>query len=49
MRIERSNDIDPSTGHKVDYSSKPNDFTHDTIKMIIEQGEEDALKILEGC
>ena len=49
VRIERSNDVDPSTGREVDYSSKPNDFTHDTIKKLIEQGEKDALKILEGC
>ena len=49
VRIERSNDVDPRTGREVDYSSKPNDFTHDTIKKLIEQGEEDALKILEGC
>ena len=48
-RIERSNDIDPSTGREADYSSKPMDFTHDTIKKLIEQGEEDALKILKGC
>ena len=49
VRIERSNDVDPGTGREVDYSSKPNDFTYDTIKMLIEQGEKDALKILEGC
>ena len=49
MRIERSNDIDTSTGKEADYSSKPTDFTYDTIKKLIEQGEEDALKILEGC
>ena len=34
-------------GHKVDYSSKPNDFTYDTIKMIIEQGEKDAILSIE--
>jgi hypothetical protein len=49
VRIERSNEVDISTDHKVDYSSKPNDFTHKTINMLIEQGEKDALKILEGC
>jgi predicted acylesterase/phospholipase RssA len=49
VRIERSNDVGPRTGHKLDYSSKPNDFTHKTIKMLIEQGEKDALKILKGC
>ncbi|HEY7078660.1 MAG TPA: patatin-like phospholipase family protein [Nitrososphaeraceae archaeon] len=49
VRIERSNEFDPSTGRELDYSSKPNDFTHKTIKMLIEQGEKDALKILEGC
>jgi NTE family protein len=48
VRIERSNDVNSSTGHEVDYSSKPTDFTYDTIKMLIEQGEKDALKILEG-
>ena len=49
VRIERSNDEDPITGREVDYSSEPTDFTHDTIKKLIEQGEKDALKILEGC
>ena len=49
VRIERSNDVAPRTGHKIDYSSKPTDFTHDTIKRLIKQGEKDALKILEGC
>jgi predicted acylesterase/phospholipase RssA len=49
VRIERSNDVYPSTGREVDYSSKPIDFTHDTIKMLIEQGEKDALKKLEEC
>lgn len=48
-RIERSDDVDPSTGREADYSSKPTDFTYDTIKMLIERGEKDALKILEGC
>jgi NTE family protein len=49
VRIERSNDIDTSTGQEADYFSKPMDFTYDTIKKLIEQGEEDASKILEGC
>ena len=49
MRIERSNDIDTSTSKEADYSSKPTDFTHDTIKKLIKQGEEDALKILKLC
>ena len=49
MRIERANDIDPSTGKEADFSSKSIDFTHETIKKLIEQGEKDALKILEGC
>ena len=49
VRIERSNDVDPGTGFEVDYSSKPADFTYDTIKKLIEQGEKDALKMLEGC
>ena len=49
VRIERSNDVDSSTSLEVDYSSKPNDFTRDTIKKLIKQGEKDALKILEGC
>jgi hypothetical protein len=49
MRIERSNDVDPSTGREVDYSSKPTDFTQDTVEKLIKQGEKDALKIFEGC
>ncbi len=49
VRIERSNEVDPSTGREADYSSKPTDFTFDTIKKLIEQGQEDASKILEGC
>jgi NTE family protein len=49
LRIERSNEVDPSTGREVDYSSKPNDFTQDTIRKLIKQGERDALKILKGC
>jgi NTE family protein len=49
VRIERSNDIDTSTGQQADYSSKPTDFTHDTIKKLIEQGEKDALEVLKGC
>ena len=49
VRIERSNDIDKNTGQEADYFSKPMDFTYDTIKKLIEQGEEDASKILEGC
>jgi hypothetical protein len=47
VRIERSNDIDTSTGKEADYSSKSTDFTLDTVKKLIEQGQEDALKILE--
>lgn len=49
VRIERTNDIDTRTGKEADFSSKPTDFTHDSIKKLIEQGEEDALKILNGC
>lgn|GEM_PF-2990626 len=49
IRIERSNDVDPSTGREVDYSSKPTDFTQETVTKLIKQGEKDALKILEGC
>ena len=49
MRIERYSDVDPNTGREVDYSSRPTDFTHDTIKNLIKQGEKDALRILEGC
>ena len=49
VRIERSNDIDTSTGKDADYSSKSTDFTFESIKKLIEQGQEDALKILEGC
>jgi NTE family protein len=49
VRIERSNDIDTSTSQQADYSSKPTDFTHDTIKKLIEQGEKDALEVLKGC
>ena len=48
VRIERANDIDISTGHEADYSSKPADFTHNTVEKLIEQGEEDALEILKG-
>ncbi len=48
VRIERANDIDTSTGHEADYSSKPTDFTRDTVEKLIEQGEEDALEILKG-
>lgn len=47
VRIERSNDIDTSTGKEADYSSKSTGFTLDTVKKLIEQGQEDALKILE--
>ncbi len=49
IRIERASDVDAITGKEADYSSKATDFTHDSIKMLIEQGEKDALKILEGC
>ena len=49
MRIERKSDIETSTGKEADYSSKPTDFTYESIKKLIEQGEKDALKILEGC
>jgi NTE family protein len=49
LRIERTNDIDTSTGKEADYSSKPTDFTFESIKKLIEQGEEDALKIFERC
>ena len=35
-------------GHEADYSSKPTDFTHNTVEKLIEQGEEDALEILKG-
>lgn len=49
VRIERTNDIDTSTGKEADFSSKSTDFTHDSIKKLIEQGGEDALKILNGC
>ncbi len=49
IRIERASDVDAITGKEADYSSKSIDFTHDSIKMLIEQGEKDALKILEGC
>ena len=48
MRIERTNDIDISTGKEAEFSSKPADFTHDTIKKLIEQ-REDALKIFKLC
>jgi predicted acylesterase/phospholipase RssA len=48
-RIERTNDMDAGTGKKADLSSKGIDFTHETIKKLIEQGEKDALKVLEGC
>jgi NTE family protein len=49
VRVERTSDIDTRTGREADYSSKPIDFTHDSIKKLIEQGEEDALNILKGC
>ena len=49
VRIERTNDIDTSSGKEADFSSKPTDFTHDTLEKLIKQGEEDALKILKGC
>jgi hypothetical protein len=49
VRIERSTDFDTRTNKEADFSSKPTDFTHDTIKKLIEQGEKDALKILHGC
>lgn len=32
---------------EADYTSKSTDFTLDTVKKLIEQGQEDALKILE--
>jgi NTE family protein len=49
VRVERTSDIDTRTGREADYSSKHIDFTHDSIKKLIEQGEEDALNILKGC
>ena len=49
MRIQRSNDIDTHTGKEADYSSKSIDFTFESIKKLIEQGQEDASKILEEC
>jgi NTE family protein len=47
VRIERTNYIDANTGKETDYSSKPTDFTYQTIKKLIEQGEEDALEVLK--
>jgi NTE family protein len=47
VRIERSNDIDPSTGREADYSSKPTDFTYDTIRKLMKQGQEDAIEVLK--
>jgi NTE family protein len=47
VRIERTSDIDTSTGKEADYSSKSIDFTYDSIKKLIEQGEEDAHEVLE--
>jgi len=44
VRIEPSNDIDKSTGQEADYFSKSTDFTFDTIKKLIEQGQEDTLR-----
>ena len=32
---------------EADYSSKPKDFTYDTIKKLIEQGQEDAILSIE--
>ena len=48
-RIERTNDMDAGTGKEADFSSKGIDFTHETIKKLIEQGEKDAIKILEDA
>ncbi len=47
VRIEHSNDIDTSTGKEADYFGKSTDFTIDTIKKLLVQGQEDALKIPE--
>jgi hypothetical protein len=47
VRIERTNYIDTNSGKEADYTSKPTDFTHQTIKKLIEQGEEDALEVLK--
>lgn len=47
MRIECTNYIDTNSSKEADYSSKPTDFTHQTIKKLIEQGEEDALEVLK--
>ena len=41
--------MDASTDKEADFSSKSIDFTHETIKKLIEQGEINALKILGGC
>jgi hypothetical protein len=46
VRIERTSDIDTGTGMEADYSSKSIDFTYDSIKKLIEQGEEDAHEVL---
>ena len=47
VRIERTNHIDTNTSKEVDFCSKPTDFTYQTIKKLIEQGEQDALEVLK--
>jgi NTE family protein len=47
IRIERTDYINSNTGKQPDFSSKPTDFTYQTIKKLIEQGEEDALEVLK--
>jgi NTE family protein len=47
VRIERTNYIDSNTGKEADFSSKSGDFTYETVKNLIEQGEQDAKKVLK--
>jgi predicted acylesterase/phospholipase RssA len=45
IRIERTDYINSNTGK--DFSTKPTDFTYQTIKKLIEQGEQDASEVLK--
>jgi hypothetical protein len=47
IRIERTDYIDSNSSKEADFSSKPTDFTYQSIKKLIEQGEADAFEVLK--